>query len=447
MDPRDSIENNFASRIKRYAQVSTAVGGLLARIAGDRYLGFDIDGEEHSEKIKESLGQLKGPLMKVAQMLATIPDMLPPAYAQALQELQANAPSMGWLFVKRRMKAELGPDWQSKFKEFEHQACAAASLGQVHKAQDLAGNHLACKLQYPDMGSAVQADLGQLKFVLSVYEKSGGPLSTNELYKEVSERLYEELDYELEAKHMKLFELMLKGLPFAHIPQVDHDLSTKRLLSMNWLEGRRMMDMVDEPENIRNKVAEHMFRLWYSPLYTYGVIHGDPHLGNYTVREDQGINLLDFGCIRIFDPTFVQGVIELYKSLRDSKPDQTVAAYEMWGFANLTNEHIEVLNLWAGYLYGPLLDDRVRPIDDKFSGIAGKEAAGEVFSKLRKIGGVTPPREFVFMDRAAVGIGSVLLHLKASLNWHQMFEELIEGFDVETMAVDQKTVLGEADLV
>jgi predicted unusual protein kinase regulating ubiquinone biosynthesis (AarF/ABC1/UbiB family) len=443
---QENSENSFTARMKRYAQVSTTVGGLLARLMGEKYLGVGIKSEEHSEKLKESLGQLKGPLMKVAQILATVPDMLPPEYAQALQELQSNAPPMGWLFVKRRMKSEMGPNWEEKFEHFEHQACAAASLGQVHRAQSLDGQILACKLQYPDMESAVQADLGQLKFVLSAYEKSGGPLSTKELYKEISERLYEELNYELEAQHIHLFQLLLAEQSWAHIPKVIPELSSRRLLSMTWLEGRRMLDVKNDSKEVRNQVAENMFRLWYTPLYHYGIIHGDPHLGNYTVRQDLGINLLDFGCIRIFPPDFIEGVIELYRSLLNNKPEQTIAAYEKWGFRNLTKAHIKILNLWAGYLYGPLLDDRVRPIDAEFSGVAGKEAAGKMFTELRKIGGVDVPREFVFMDRAAVGLGSVFLHLRAELNWHQMFEELIDGFDKQNLIQQQNTLLGKVNL-
>lgn len=443
---KSSSEDSFAARMKRYAQVSTTVGGLLARIAGDRYLGFEIDGEEHSEKLKESLGQLKGPLMKVAQILATVPDMLPPAYVEALQELQSNAPPMGKLFVKRRMKAELGSDWQSKFKSFDQDACAAASLGQVHRATSLDGRDLACKLQYPAMDSAVQADLGQLKFVLSVYEKSGGPLATNQLYAEIAARLQEELNYQLEAEHIKLFTLLLQDLPFAHVPEVLDDLTTKRFLPMTWLEGRKMLTVKDDPAKVRNKVAEHMFRIWYTPLYTHGIIHGDPHLGNYSVRNDLSVNLLDYGCIRIFPPAFIEGVIALYKGFRNNNEDQKVDAYTMWGFKGLTKDHIRILNVWAGYLYGPLTDDRVRPIDDQFSGLAGKEAAGKVFTELRKVGGVTPPREFVFMDRAAVGLGSVFLHLKAKLNWHQLFEELIDGFDKEQVTSAQNSILSKVNL-
>ena len=129
-----SEDNRLGGRIRRYARVGTAVGGLAARVVGERYLGLKLDRGQHAAELRTALGGLKGPLMKVAQIMATIPDGLPKEYVQELAQLQANAPSMGWPFVKRRMAAELGPDWQKRFKSFEHQAAHAASLGQVHRA-------------------------------------------------------------------------------------------------------------------------------------------------------------------------------------------------------------------------------------------------------------------------------------------------------------------------
>ena len=164
-------ENSFGGRLRRYARVSGAMGGLAARVAGERYLGLKVDRDAHASELRAALGGLKGPLMKVAQMLATIPEAVPKEYAQELQQLQADAPSMGWPFVKRRMASELGPAWQGKFQSFEHEAAAAASLGQVHKAVGHDGRRLACKLQYPDMQSAVEADLKQLKLILGIFER------------------------------------------------------------------------------------------------------------------------------------------------------------------------------------------------------------------------------------------------------------------------------------
>src|SRR3546814_470851 len=285
--------------------------------------------------------------MKVAQIVATLPDVLPREYAAELKQLQANAPPMGWPFVRRRMATELGPDWQKRFGSFEHEAAHAASLGQVHRAETPDGDRVACKLQYPDMASAVEADLGQLRLIFSLYQRYDRAIQTENIHAEIAERLREELDYRREARHMRLYGRMLAKEPGVHVPEPHDDLSTDRLLTMTWLDGAPLMQSVDAPIEQRNRIAYNMFRAWYVPFYGYGVIHGDPHLGNYSVRPDGTVNLLDFGCIRVFRPQFVQGVIDLYKALSEDDEALAVHAYETWGFSNLSKELSAVLNQWA----------------------------------------------------------------------------------------------------
>jgi predicted unusual protein kinase regulating ubiquinone biosynthesis (AarF/ABC1/UbiB family) len=439
-------DNSLGGRVRRYAQVSTAVGGLAARLAGERYLGLTLDRDRHAADLKAALGGIKGPLMKVAQLLATIPDALPKEYVNELVQLQADAPSMGWPFVKRRMASELGPDWQKRFKSFEREAARAASLGQVHRAVAPDGRALACKLQYPDMQSAVEADLSQLKLVMSLYERYDRAVSTSEIHAEIADRLREELDYQREARHIALYRRMLAKEKGVSVPEVVADLSTRRLLTMTWIEGDKLLDVVKNPPASRNEIAANMFRAWYVPFYFYGAIHGDPHLGNYTVRPDNGLNLVDFGCVRIFKPSFVKGVIDLYFALQHDDHQLAVHAYEIWGFKNLTKEMIDVLNQWARFVYAPLLEDRNRKIQEKDTGVYGRDVAEKVHSEVRRLGGVRPPREFVFMDRAAIGLGSVFFHLKAEINWYRLFHELIADFDIDALAKRQRAALKAAGL-
>ena len=443
----DNTENNSLSgRIKRYAKVTGAVGGIAARVAGQRYLGLNLGKQEMPADLKSALGNLKGPVMKVAQILATIPDALPDEYVEELRQLQSNAPSMGRLFVKRRMSAELGKDWQSNFNSFNQEAVAAASLGQVHKAESLDGKTVACKLQYPDMNSAVEADLKQLRLAMSIYQRYDNAINASEIYKELSARIREELDYIREGRNMALYRLMLAKEETVHVPDLIETASTDRLLTMTWLDGVPILDFIkNNPElEMRNLVAKNMFRAWYVPFYLYGIIHGDPHLGNYSIRPNGDINLLDFGCIRIFPPTFVKGVIDLYIGLRDSDEELAVNAYRTWGFENLDRDTIDVLNHWARFVYSPLMEDKVRRIQETNSGVYGKEVVEKVHKELRRLNGVKPPREFVLMDRAAIGLGSVFLHLNAEVNWYNIFQELISDFDVSEVAYRQNEALTTA---
>ena len=443
----DNTENNSLSgRIKRYAKVTGAVGGIAARVAGQRYLGLNLGKQEMPADLKSALGNLKGPVMKVAQILATIPDALPDEYVEELRQLQSNAPSMGRLFVKRRMSAELGKDWQNSFNSFNQEAVAAASLGQVHKAESLDGKSVACKLQYPDMNSAVEADLKQLRLAMSIYQRYDNAINASEIYKELSARIREELDYIREGRNMALYRLMLAKEETVHVPDLIETASTDRLLTMTWLDGVPVLDFIkNNPElEMRNLVAKNMFRAWYVPFYLYGIIHGDPHLGNYSIRPNGDINLLDFGCIRVFPPTFVKGVIDLYIGLRDSDEELAVNAYRTWGFENLDRDTIDVLNHWARFVYSPLMEDKVRRIQETNSGVYGKEVVEKVHKELRRLNGVKPPREFVLMDRAAIGLGSVFLHLNAEVNWYTIFQELISDFDVSEVAYRQNEALTTA---
>jgi predicted unusual protein kinase regulating ubiquinone biosynthesis (AarF/ABC1/UbiB family) len=442
----DQEQNRWTARASRYARVGANVGGVAARLVGSRVLGIGLDRGRNASELAAALGGLKGPIMKVAQLMATIPDALPPEYAEELQKLQSQAPPMGWAFVKRRMAAELGPDWQARFGSFEHHPAAAASLGQVHRATAKDGTRLACKLQYPDMQSAVEADLSQLEIVFAIQRRMDPAIDTSEMHKEIAARIREELDYRREAKHAALYARILSATPQVRVPRVWPDLSTGRLLSAEWLDGEPVLDFKTADQDVRNLLGDSLFRAWWLPFSNYGTIHGDPHLGNYQVFSEDGrpagINLLDYGCIRIFPPRFVGAVVDLYRGILENDRARIVHAYETWGFRRLSNDLIDVLNVWAKFIYGPLLDDRERTIADGVRpGEYGRKEAFTVHQLLKEKGPVTVPQEFVFMDRAAIGLGGVFLHLEARRNFHRMFEELIVDFSTGKVAARQKAAL------
>jgi predicted unusual protein kinase regulating ubiquinone biosynthesis (AarF/ABC1/UbiB family) len=432
--------------LRRFARTSGAVGGIAARVVGARAFGIKTDRSAHAEDLKAILGGLKGPLMKVAQFLSTVPDALPAEYAEQLAHLQANAPAMGTAFVRRRMQNELGPNWRTRFASFNETAAAAASLGQVHRATLPDGTEVACKLQYPDMSSTVEADLRQLKLAMAVYRRMDNAIHQEDIYEELSVRLREETDYLREASQMRLYGLMLADQPTVHVPVPFMSHSTHRLLTMTWLDGRPLMRRLEEKpdQEERNRIAEALFRAWYVPFYRYGVIHGDPHLGNYQVRPDGDVNLLDFGVIRVFQAKFVRGVIDLFEAVRDNDEAKAHHAYATWGFTDINKEKLTVLNEWARFLYEPLTQDRVRKIQESDDPQYGRAVAERVHAGLKRTGGVRPPREFVLMDRSAIGLGSVFLRLGAELNWSRLFHDLIADFDAAVLDARQAAAIAEA---
>lgn len=444
----DPERNRLTGRLARSARVGANLSGAGLSFAANTMFGGGQGDERIARALADALGKTKGPLMKVAQMLSTIPDFLPAEYARQLSALQAQAPAMGWPFVKRRMRAELGPAWQDRFSEFEKQAAHAASLGQVHRARLHDGRAVAVKLQYPDMASAVESDVGQLKTLLGLFKRMDGSIDPDEMVDEIADRLREELDYRREARNMTLYRLMHDQRDFVTTPEPVAELSTDRLLTMTWLTGQPLTAFEDAPQETRNRIAALLFWTWWGPFNEYGVIHGDPHLGNYqVVGQGDALNLLDFGCIRIFPARFVAGTVALYRALQADDFDATYAAFETWGFQNLSKELVETLSLWARFIYGPILDDRVRSVADGVTpGEYGRKEAFRVRQLLKERGPVKIPREFVFMDRAAIGLGAAYLRLGAELNFHRLFEESLEGFSEASLENRQSVALKEANL-
>jgi predicted unusual protein kinase regulating ubiquinone biosynthesis (AarF/ABC1/UbiB family) len=296
------------------------------------------------------------------------------------------------------------------------------------------------------MASTVEADLAQLEFALGLQRRFNGSVDASEAFVELGSRLREELDYRREAKNAKLYGVMFAGREDIRVPAVHDDLSTGRLLTLDWMEGEKLLSFKDHgDQERRNAVAKAIFMAWWEPYARFGVIHGDPHLGNYTVfGGGAGINLLDYGCIRVFPPDVVGAVIKLYRGLRANDRDAIASAYEGWGFENLNADLIEALTVWARFLLGPLLEDRERAVADEGPvGAYGRAEAREVRARLRQFGPVRLPRAFVFMHRAALGLSGAFLHLRARANFHLLFEEALREFSVESVSGRQKELLAQ----
>ena len=220
---------------------------------------------------------------------------------------------------------------------------------------------------------------------------------------------------------------------------------------MQWLDGEPLVAFESASQEARDAIAVGLFDAWWRPFLRYGVIHGDPHLGNYTVvaspesgeRRVDGVNLFDYGCVRIFPPRFVHGVVELYRALEADDKARIADAYAMWGFARLTPGVTEAMTMWARFMCGPILDDRVRTAADGVKPSEyGRHEIGQVMRALRAEGGGLPvPREFVFLERATIGLGSAFLRLGARLNFHRMYEDAIADFDEEVVARRQAGAL------
>lgn len=446
--------NRLSARVRRYARVGASVSGLAARASADRVAGR-ITGRHASNQdkgadLRHALGTLKGPLMKIGQMLANIPDAVPEDMASELVNLQSNAPPMGWSFVRRRMATELGPDWRDKFASFEREATKAASLGQVHAASDHTGRRLACKLQYPDMDSTLEADLNQLRLALRIYKRMDSTINFDKAIEEICARLREELDYEREAVNIRIYRHIFSHYPEFCIPEVIPELSTRKLLTMSWLPGHPVQDHLDSSQEVRNHISSLLYKGWYIPFYHHGIINGDPHMGNYTVASspemamtDSQINLMDFGLVRIFPPEIVMATVNLFHGLDTHDESRTVEAYRvLMGAEPASREILEAANIWSQFLFKSVLTKGTVDLREIQNTASGREAAHKMHQKMKALGGdVSLPAVFVFLDRAAVGLGGALLRLGPLLNCREIFLELIDGLTLEKLQANQDAAL------
>ena len=447
---RDPERDRLSGRVARFARVGAGLSGAAASFGANALFARGDAEARNARALKEALGRLKGPLMKVAQMFATVPDLLPPRVRRradrAAGQRPGHGPGLRAPAHGRRARSRLA----GRFGDFDLTPAAAASLGQVHRATRP-------RRPRPGGQAAVSGDAERHRKRPWPAAGGDGPrsgrcssaLDTREMVAEIAARLREELDYEHEARAMRLYRAFFAdrddiAVPGAaprtfHRPAADHGLA-----------GGAGPGVVQGAPTWRPATASPrlLFEAWWTPLTHIGVIHGDPHLGNYSFTEGAGrLNLLDFGCIRVFPPAFVGGVVTLFRALCADDRAGEAAAYRAWGFKDLTDDLMDVLGIWARFIYGPLLDDRVRTVADGVSpGAYGRREAFQVKRALDEKGPVTIPREFVFMDRAAIGLGAAFLHLGAELNWRRLFEASLEGFSEEALAERQAAALGAAEL-
>lgn len=381
----------------------------------------------NARRIVESSKQLRGAFMKLIQMLSMRHDLLPGEALDVLSATQSNVPPMSYAMISEQIRKEIGKRPELLFRRFEHTAFAAASLGQVHRATLKDGTEVAVKVQYPGVDRTVAEDLQNLKLLLRALQAIGHDvmrqkIDTAAIYKELDLRLREELDYVNEVRNMSDFGRVLDGDDEIAIPHPIKELSSRRVLTMTYVEGYGLSDVMNAAVDIdlRAWVARTIHVLAWRQLLEFGMLHTDFHPGNYLVSHHPRLGMLDFGSIRRFPETVRKANLQVARALVSGDDRSLGAAMTKLGYLDHGQDPapmVEVMHI----LFEPMIFDRAYDPAD-YDTVAKASKVGEIAleHKLYK-----SPAHSVFTIRALVGLEGITRGLGVKANYHRIFAECL----------------------
>ncbi len=423
-------------RVLKVSGVATSVGSSYLwerlrkpfRSAGDHEKSMLDTHIRNAMRIVESSTELKGAFMKLVQMLSMRDDILPGEALEILSVVQSQVPPMKYSEIRRQLESEIGGEPEELFGSFDREAFAAASLGQVHRATLKSGEQVVVKIQYPGVDETVDQDLRNIQALLKVFTLIGRDVMQQEIdhrevFQELEERLSEELDYENEAKNNRRFRKMFADDPEVEVPHVVSELSSRRVLTMGFLEGYPFADILKPgiDRELKDWVALKLYRLLWRQIFEFGVIHTDPHPGNYIVTFHPHLGMLDFGSIRILPSKIRKAYLGMAIGMLEEDEDRMADCLLKLGFIGKNDDPepmIRILKIFCE----PILQDREyhpREYDsmEKTMEIAQIGFENRLFRA---------PGHRLFLGRALVGLDSYLKQLGTVQNWHRVFVDCVE---------------------
>ena len=386
--------------------------------------------EELADEIVGVLSSLRGGAMKIGQMASFLDvGFIPPEYRDTYQDklaaLRDSAPPMSWKQVKRVLEDEWdGQHVEDLFEDFEHDAAAAASIGQVHRATLPDGRRVAVKVQYPEIADALEADLGTASIIARLGKAIAPGVDPNLIMAEIRERILEELDYELEAQNQRAFARAYRGHPFAHVPDVVTSLSARRVLVADWVDGRPFGQILALPAAERERIGEILYRFFYGSLHWLGRFNVDPHPGNYTLMDDGRMAFFDFGSVKDMDAERLRVGVRLMMAATEPSDEAVVDLLRELGYlrngakpdAALLAAQVRVPNEWV-------LTDREFTLDRAYVGRIMGEQSQINAEMLRLARTISLPADDLMLNRMGIGVVAVLGQLGVTRNWHRMARE------------------------
>ena len=397
------------------------MAGTMAKVTAKRMLGGG-DGTGAGEELYGRLGELKGVMLKIGQMASYIQGSLPPGMQQALAKLQDTAPAMAPHLVERVVSEELGGPPQGVFAAWSASPSNAASIGQVHRATLADGTEVAVKVQYPQIVAALQGDLRNIDLVMSLAGAAYPGLDAAAIKDEIRSHFLAECDYRREAANQELFRNLYLDDSRVTIPEVFPQLSTGRVLTTRWVQGRKFADFVaSASQEARNRAGEAIFWFAFHSIFGHGLFNCDPHPGNYLFAEDGRVVFLDFGCVKRFEPAFLRNWRDLIAAAlageRRRFDELVVSGGITLPGAKVDFDYHYQMSL---QLYRPFLLDQPFRFTSEYV-TAMSEAVGARNPNKRKL---SMPRDFIFVNRLQWGLYSVLAALGAEANFHRLFMQI-----------------------
>ncbi|MDB4965375.1 MAG: AarF/ABC1/UbiB kinase family protein [Myxococcales bacterium] len=430
------VDGSRAVRMARigrlWARLSTSYAGARLRrlfASADRRRVLDADARRAAAAhVAETMGQMKGAFMKLGQMLSFVSDEVPEEFRAALTSLQASAPPMDIALLRAVAEEELGQPLERAFARFDEKPIASASIGQVHRATLPTGEEVAVKIQYPGVADAIRADLGNAAMLYRLVAPLYPGVDTRSVIDELRGRVLEELDYAREADNQREFLKLYDNHPFIRVPRVFASHSTARVLTTEFIAGRRFDEVVGLDEATRSRYGEIIFRFVFGSIIRHGMFNGDPHPGNYLFDEAGRVVFLDFGCVKYFPNDMLVNwralVISHLAGDRQAFAERLITL----GFLpSLDGLDAGVLFDYFGYFYEPIQYDR----EFSFTRAYNAQSFKQVFRPDGPAKGLNKklnmPRDFVFVNRIQWGVHSVLAHLNARGNFHRIQREHLFG--------------------
>jgi len=448
-DDRKDEQKIPQGRLRRSAKLGSALGGQAARYAGTRAASLGRSEQDAQDRLEarhaetalamvRTLGEMKGAAMKIGQLASFIDtEFLPPEYAEIYQrelaKLRTSAPPMPWKEVARVIEEDYGEPVSEHFAEFEHEAFAAASIGQVHRAKLLDGRDVAVKIQYPGVAEALEADLRNAGMLVRLAKTLAPGLDAKAVAAELRERVLEELDYEYEAQNQRSFARAYRDHPFIYVPDVVTRLSRRRVLVTEFVAGRQFDEIKQLGDEERSRFGEIVFRFCFGSIYHLQHFNADAHPGNYILMDDGKVAFLDFGMTKKLDLEQIELEQLAVDAAARKDPEGLRRALHDLGFVkNPSKLDAERLMSHVMLIGGWYLEDREYEVSARRVAKiieSTSDPRSEYFDLMRR---ESLPAEELMGRRMETGVVAVLAQLRAKRNWHRIMREWVYADPPET---------------